>query len=91
VGEGLSHAEPFSSLPDAAQHNVDSQRTILFMGDMRPRKGLFDFLQAEALVYERLQNIKLQIVYKEECQIKSHVPFEYIYRPTRAGTPICHP
>ncbi len=83
VGEGLSHPELFHPLSDESYHHASSQKTILFLGDMRPRKGLPDFLQAANLIYERLRDIKLLIVSKEDCQIESSVPFEYIYRPTR--------
>lgn len=85
LGNGLSHPEIFRPLP-VEEHNKihNDRRTILFLGDMRPRKGLFDFLQAAALVHERLGDIMLLIVSKEDCQIESDVSFEYIYRPTRA-------
>jgi glycosyltransferase involved in cell wall biosynthesis len=83
VGEGLSHAEFFHPLPAAARECVGEPRRILFLGDMRPRKGLYDFLRAAAQVYEQLPDIRLVIVSKEDCQITSLVPFEYIYRPPR--------
>jgi glycosyltransferase involved in cell wall biosynthesis len=84
VGEGLSHPELFQPLPAAAQRSAGTRRTILFLGDMRPRKGLFDFLQAAELVYGKVRDIELHIVSKETCTIESDVPFEYVYRPTRA-------
>jgi glycosyltransferase involved in cell wall biosynthesis len=84
VGVGLSDQELFHPLPIKAGQSVDRQRTILFLGDTRPRKGLSDFLQAAFLVYERLKDIRLLIASKEDCQIESGVPFEYIHRPTRA-------
>jgi glycosyltransferase involved in cell wall biosynthesis len=84
VGEGLSHAEFFRPVPVEARRGSGGPRTIMFLGDMRPRKGLFDFLQAAALVYQQLKDIRLLIVSKEACQIESTVPLEYVYRPTRA-------
>ncbi len=84
VGLGLSDPGLFHPLPLEMRHSTDNLRTILFLGDMRPRKGLSDFLQAAALVYESLKDIKLLIVSKEDCQIESRVPFECIHRPTRA-------
>lgn len=84
VGLGLSDPELFHPLPLETRRSTDNLRTILFLGDMRPRKGLSDFLQAAALVYESLKDIKLLIVSKEDCQIESRVPFECIQRPTRA-------
>jgi glycosyltransferase involved in cell wall biosynthesis len=84
MGYGLSQPELFHPLSIDTSRNGNHPRTILFLGDMRPRKGLFDFLQAATIVYERLKNIKLLIVSKEDCQIETRVPFAYIYRPTRA-------
>lgn len=83
VGLGLSDPELFHPLPVEAPHSTHSPRTVLFLGDTRLRKGLSDFLQAMTLVYKRLKDVRLLIVSKEDCQIESHVPFEYIYRPTR--------
>jgi glycosyltransferase involved in cell wall biosynthesis len=83
VGEGLSHPELLRPLPREARARGQGPKTILYLGDMRPRKGLSDFLQAAALVYEHLDNICLVIVSKEACEIQSHVPLKYIQRPTR--------
>jgi len=84
VGLGLSDPELFRPEPLDARSSIDSRRTILFLGDARPRKGLSDFLRAADLVYERRKDIKLLIVSKEECHIESRVPFDYVHRPTRA-------
>ncbi len=83
-GEGLSHPDLFKPLPDYEISRPSSERRIiLFLGDMRPRKGLYDFLYAAEIVYEQNKDIFLQIVSKEDCQIQSKIPFEYIFRPTR--------
>jgi glycosyltransferase involved in cell wall biosynthesis len=84
VGEGLSHAALFRPLAAANRPNPDGQQTILCLGDMRPRKGLADFLQAAELVYRERQDIRLQIVSKAPCEIESSVPFEFFFRPERA-------
>lgn len=85
VGEGLSHAALFRPLPASSRSSPDSSKqTILCLGDMRPRKGLPDFLQAAELVYRERQDIQLQIVSKEPCDIQSSVPFDFIFRPERA-------
>lgn len=84
VGLGLSDPELFHPLPAEARRRADNRQTILFLGDMRPRKGLSDFLAAAALIYERVKNIKLLIASKEDCQIDSRVPVETIHRPGRA-------
>jgi glycosyltransferase involved in cell wall biosynthesis len=84
VGEGLSHPELLRPAPDRKRHGRASHRTILFVGDARPRKGLADFMQAADQVYQRVHNIKLQIVSKQDLEIDCRVPFEYVHRPTRA-------
>jgi glycosyltransferase involved in cell wall biosynthesis len=80
VGEGLSHAELFQARPHLKHNRL---RTILFLGDMRLRKGLQDFLAATELVYQRLPALELWIVSKDDCTIETSVPFRYIYRPSR--------
>lgn len=85
-GAGLSGSEYFHPISEDERETLKSdsnQQTILFLGDMRPRKGLYDFLEAVSIVYKECPNIFVQIVSKEDCNIKSDVPFEYIYRPTR--------
>lgn len=84
VGLGLSDPQLFHPLPLEARRQLGEPRTILSLGDPRPRKGLADFLQAAALVYEQLKDIRFLFVSKEACQIESQVPFEYAHRPTRA-------
>lgn len=81
VGEGIS--DEFFSLPPYLKKKPGQHQEVLFLGDMRPRKGLFDFIQAAEIVYKN-RDIKLLIVSKEDCHIASQVPFEYIYRPSRS-------
>jgi glycosyltransferase involved in cell wall biosynthesis len=82
VGEGLSHVEFFQPRPWALRSR-HGPKTILFLGDMRPRKGLFDFIEAANLVYQEIPNIRLQIVSKEACRVDSLAPVEFIFRPSR--------
>jgi len=84
VGEGLSHPEIFCPASANACSRPLNQRTILFLGDMRPRKGLAEFLKAASLVYEHLKDIRLLIISKDKAQIECTVPFEYVHRPTRS-------
>lgn len=84
VGEGLSHAPLFRPLSTDSRPSPDGIKTILCLGDMRPRKGLPDFLQAAELVYRERKDIRLQIVSKAPCDIESSVPFEFVFRPERA-------
>jgi len=81
VGEGLSHAEYFYPRP---VQKTSGAKSILFLGDMRPRKGLFDFLAAVEILYRSYREIQLWIISKDECQIQTRVPFQYIYRPSRS-------
>lgn len=83
-GEGLSHMELFHPISEGErQKDKKGQRTILFLGDMRPRKGLYDFIKAASIVYQQYPDIFLKIVSKEDCHITCTVPFEYIHRPSR--------
>jgi glycosyltransferase involved in cell wall biosynthesis len=86
TGAGLSHAEFYHplALEDRLKINDGQKRYILFLGDMRPRKGLYDFLEAARLVFHEIPDIHIWIVSKENCNIQSDLPFEYIYRPSRA-------
>ncbi|MFZ1768642.1 MAG: glycosyltransferase family 4 protein, partial [Caldilinea sp.] len=79
---GLSHADHFHPVPIEQRH-IDKIYRILTLTDMRPRKGMADFLDAAAIVQRELPNIRLWIVSKEECNVQSELPFEYIHRPSR--------
>lgn len=79
---GLSHAEIFQPLLMSERPAAPDKR-ILFLGDMRPRKGLYDFLDAMAIVHAHIPNLRLWIVSKEDCDIQSKLPFDYIHRPSR--------
>ena len=83
-GMGLSHASFFRpySKEERSQYKQE-RKTLLFLGDMRPRKGWDDFLKAAKLVHQEYPNILLWIVSKETCAIQTDVPYEYIYRPSR--------
>lgn len=81
IGEGLSGE--FLNLSKNVRNQSKQYREILFLGDMRPRKGLYDFLDATKIVHEK-RKIELMIVSKEDCQIESSVPFKYVFRPTRS-------
>lgn len=83
VWVGLSHMEYFKPLPAAERPATKGRQNVLFLGDMRPRKGWYDFLEAAALVNQSLPNVHFWIVSKEECQVDSRVSHEYIYRPSR--------
>jgi len=81
VGEGLSHARHFT--PVYRPRPSRRRNNILYLGDMRPRKGLQDFLQAAGLVREKLEDIRLTIVSKDKCEINTPIPSTFVYRPSR--------
>ncbi len=80
VGLGLSHAQFFRPRP-LAQRPVRPMQQILYVGDMRPRKGLQDFLDAAARVYAQQPSIALRIVSKAPCAFESPIPYEFFFHP----------
>ncbi len=83
-GMGLSHSELFRPYPEEERQQFSQgKKTILFLGDMRPRKGWDDFLEAARMVYKQYPNIVLWIVSKETSTVISDIPHQYIYRPSR--------
>jgi glycosyltransferase involved in cell wall biosynthesis len=87
IGEGLSHAELFQPKLLASSQSEDCAtvpRSILYLGDMRSRKGWYDFFTAVEIVHQQIPNIELWLVSKEPCQIDTRVPFQFIHRPSRA-------
>jgi glycosyltransferase involved in cell wall biosynthesis len=83
VGLGLSHPELLCPQPKRTCQAPNATKSVLFLGDARPRKGLADFLLAAELLYEHTDQVELWIASKQAIEIKSKVPFQHIYRPTR--------
>jgi len=84
-GDGLSHPELLKPCAPAERAQLHGpQATILYLGDIRPRKGWDDFLKAAELVYQQFPNLLLQIVSKEPCEIQTQVPYEFRLRPSDA-------
>lgn len=79
---GLSHAAIFRAVP-LDERSPNAVPRILYLGDMRPRKGLYDLLAAAEIMQTQIPDFKLVIVSKEECAIETALPFEYHYRPSR--------
>jgi len=80
VRVGISDEELFYPPSDPAQRVPG---LALCLSDMRPRKGLFDFLAAADRLYLREPDLRLAIVSKDECQIETRVPFDFYFRPPR--------
>ncbi len=82
VGEGLSRADLLKPIPTEMREKIKTSRpTIFYIGDMRPRKGLHDFLRAAELVREKIPQIFLWIASKEACQIDTSVAHTFYERP----------
>jgi glycosyltransferase involved in cell wall biosynthesis len=83
VGLGLSHPEILCPRPKRPQQASTAIKSILFLGDARPRKGLADLLLGAEQVYEHTDQIELWIASKQAIDIQSKVPFKCFHRPTR--------
>lgn len=81
VRMGISEPELFHP-PNDATPRVPG--LIACITDMRPRKGLADLLAAAELVFERMPALRLAIISKDECTIRTRVPFEFHLRPPRS-------
>ena len=81
AGIGLSHAELFTPCY-FEERESRPVRTLLYLGDERPRKGLREFLDAAKIVHMEYPDVRLQIVSKEECTVETSLPFEYVHRPS---------
>jgi glycosyltransferase involved in cell wall biosynthesis len=82
VGEGLSRAELLK--PISAKIREASKPpcpTIFYLGDMRPRKGMLDFLQAVEIIHEKVPDLLLWIASKEDCIINTTIPYKFFKRP----------
>lgn len=80
VRQGLADEELFVPPADSSQRQPG---LLLCLGDMRPRKGLFDFLAAVERIYHDEPNIHLAIVSKSEIKVDSRIPMDIHYRPPR--------
>ena len=83
VGEGLSQPELLQPLPEGERRRDGNQRALLYVGDLRPRKGIYDFIAAAQIVSERMPDLALWIVTKDKGEIESTLPIERFHRPTR--------
>lgn len=83
VGLGLSHLHLLQPHPPA-QRPAQTVQRIMYVGDMRPRKGLHDFLAAAALVHAQRPTVHLRIVSKQPCTFDTPVPTEFFLHPDQA-------
>jgi glycosyltransferase involved in cell wall biosynthesis len=83
VGLGLSHPEMLQPRSADLSRPSRRDRSILYLGDDRPRKGLADFMRAAELVYAELDAVRLVIVSKYKLDIQTSVPCEFVYSPAR--------
>lgn len=80
VGVGVSHPHLRRAMPIHTRVK-EGPRTLLYVGDGRPRKGLQDFIAAAGLVYAQRQDIRLWIVCREACDFTTPVPHDLTINP----------
>jgi glycosyltransferase involved in cell wall biosynthesis len=80
VSLGLNQPELLFGPPGRLDTKI---KRILYVGDARPRKGMNDFLAAAKIVYEQLPELRLSIVSKKPCEIKTEIPFDFYEYPSR--------
>lgn len=83
IGLGLSDAELLRPLPRPAPAGTVPRRTVLFLGDARPRKGLADLMAAAAVVHKQLDNVRILIASKEPIDVQGTVAHECVMRPSK--------
>ncbi len=82
VGEGLSRVELLKPISAEVRKTIKPPcPTIFYLGDMRPRKGMQDFLQAVEIIHEKVPDIFLWIASKQDCVINTTIPYEFFERP----------
>jgi glycosyltransferase involved in cell wall biosynthesis len=82
VGEGISRSNLLKPIPAETREAIKQPcPTIFYLGDMRPRKGMQDFLQAIELVRKQIPQIYVWIASKETCQIELNTPYQFFERP----------
>jgi len=83
IGLGLSNKNFYNNLsPKTTIRSHKGIKSILYIGDHRIRKGLFDFLRAAEMLYIRYPNIELWLALKDDCQVPSTLPYKCFHRPT---------
>jgi glycosyltransferase involved in cell wall biosynthesis len=82
VGLALSESGFYhpSSVPLPASEK--SLKSILYLGDTRPRKGLNDFLAACKIVFQQIPEIELWICLKDAPSVLTDLPHRFFQRPT---------
>ena len=83
VGEGLSHVHYLKPTQRSEIQAASSRRSIFYLGDFRPRKGLVDFLAAARLVAEKVPDIELWVATKEPGEVQTDLPVRFIFRPSQ--------
>ena len=82
VGLGINYPDMFHQLSIPDHHPVNAIKSIFYLGDLRPRKGFQDFLQAVKQVYAQNQNIELWIALKDNGEFETPIPFKRYNRPS---------
>ena len=80
IRAGLGRAELFFDQP--RQSMGDGKRRVLYVGDMRPRKGLREVLAAADLLVSDHPDLLLVIASKEPCDLPTAAPVEFHLAPS---------
>ncbi len=83
ISIGLSDPATFHYPTNRNDQETDAQgkKSVLFLGDDRPRKGLADFIHAAHLVYEKEPEVTFWITSKMALHIPDSLPCKVITRP----------
>jgi glycosyltransferase involved in cell wall biosynthesis len=83
IGLGISNRDCFNLLPPVKIIKTrNDTRAILYLGDHRRRKGLYDFISAMEIVKSKFPDIELWFALKDEGSIPTTLSYERFDRPT---------
>jgi glycosyltransferase involved in cell wall biosynthesis len=83
VGLGLTDEDLFRPLVRMAK----AHPVAMYLGDARPRKGLAEFLAAAEMAQQKIPDLHLLIVTKDQPTIKTSLSYEHIINPDRPELP----
>ncbi len=80
VGVGISHLDALT--PRFVEDRLTEPPILFYLGDMRPRKGLADFVCAAEKVCASRPSTRVVIASKDHCAIETSAHFTFIYKPS---------
>ena len=81
AGLGISN---LANLHPVYVHARPQARSLFYLGDNRPRKGLADFLRAAELVCAQAPDIQVVVASKDPCVLETNVPVTFHLKPDAA-------